>query len=302
MENLKALWESCLIQALPAAKKAGEAILEVYHGPIDVAYKEDHSPLTLADQRAHTIIKRHLTAGRSEQIPVLSEEGKHTPYKARRSWEYFWLVDPLDGTKEFVQRRGEFTVNIAVIYKMRPVMGVVGLPVKGMVYFAAEGLGAYRLEDWEIIPRLFGGKGQPQGGRRNLENLLALSKPLPLEGPGEKSERRLTVVGSRSHGSKEVEDFVKKAKKTYDDVTFISAGSALKFGLVAEGTAQIYPRFGPTMEWDTGAGHCVVEQSGGAVLRLKEKTPLVYNKPDLLNPGFVCIGKHLGNVDRLFDD
>jgi 3'(2'), 5'-bisphosphate nucleotidase len=286
-----------LAQALPAAKKAGEAILEVYHGHIDVSYKEDQSPLTVADERAHKIITRLLSEAESPQIPILSEEGKHTPYETRNRWEYFWLVDPLDGTKEFIKRRGEFTVNIAVIHKQKPVAGVLCVPVKGVIYFAADGLGSHRLDDWEIVTGLLGGTGVPPGNGTSLESVLEAAKPLPLyDGM---SKNRLTVVGSRSHATEDLERFVEKAKQQYDEVEFISAGSALKFGLVAEGTAQIYPRFGPTMEWDTGAGHCVVEQSGGAVLRLKEKTPLVYNKRDLLNPGFVCSTKHLGNVESL---
>jgi 3'(2'), 5'-bisphosphate nucleotidase len=287
-----------LAQALPAAKKAGEAILEVYHGHIDVSYKEDQSPLTVADERAHKIITGLLSEPESPQIPILSEEGKHTPYETRTRWEHFWLVDPLDGTKEFIKRRGEFTVNIALIHKQRPVAGVLCVPAKGVIYFAADGLGSYKLDDWEIVTGFFGEKGVPSGNGTNLESVLEAAKPLPVD--DSMSENRLTVVGSRSHATEDLERFVEKAKQQYDEVEFISAGSALKFGLVAEGTAQIYPRFGPTMEWDTGAGHSVVEQSGGAVLRLKEKTPLVYNKKNLLNPGFVCSTKHLGNVESLF--
>lgn len=290
--------KECLGQALPAAKKAGEAILDVYHGHIDVSYKEDQSPLTVADERAHKIITDLLSEAQSPQIPILSEEGKHTPYETRAGWEHFWLVDPLDGTKEFIKRRGEFTVNIALIHKQRPVAGVLCVPVKGVIYFAAEGLGSYRLDDWEIVTSFFGEKGVPPENSVTLEDLFEAAKPLPVDDSTSKS--RLTVVGSRSHATEDLERFVEKAKQQYDEVEFISAGSALKFGLVAEGAAQIYPRFGPTMEWDTGAGHCVVEQSGGAVLRLKEKTPLVYNKRDLLNPGFVCSTKNLGDVESLF--
>ena len=294
--------EECLVQALPAARKAGEAILDVYHGHIEVSYKEDKSPLTVADQRAHSIIANALSTPGSNQMPILSEEGRHLPFETRQGWTRFWLVDPLDGTKEFIKRRGEFTVNIAVIDQNRPVLGVVCLPEKAVVYFAAEGLGSYRLDDWDIIERLFGGQGSPEEGLSSLQGLLDVATPLPLAPPGDFSDERLLVVGSRSHATKELDDFVEIAKEKYQNVTFISAGSALKFGLVAEGTAQIYPRFGPTMEWDTGAGQCVVEQSGGAVLRLKEKSPLVYNKANLVNPGFICVSKQLGDLDDLFQE
>jgi 3'(2'), 5'-bisphosphate nucleotidase len=294
--------EECLVRALPASKQAGEAILDVYHGHIDVTYKEDKSPLTVADERAHSIIGHALSEGDLPSMPILSEEGKDIPFEARKGWESFWLVDPLDGTKEFIKRRGEFTVNIAVIQKNRPVLGVVCLPAKGVVYFAAEGLGAYKLDDWEVITRLFGERENPEEALSRLQSLLNLGRPLPLNEPLRESDRRLTVVGSRSHASEELERFVERAKQQYDEVEFISSGSALKLGMVAEGTAQIYPRFGPTMEWDIGAGQCVVEQSGGAVLHLDEKTPLVYNKRDLLNPGFVCVSKDFKAFETLFEE
>ena len=294
--------EECLVLALPAARKAGEAILDVYHGHIEVAYKEDRSPLTVADERAHRIIADCLSARGSNQLPILSEEGKHMPFETRQGWKHFWLVDPLDGTKEFIKRRGEFTVNIAVIRENRPVLGVVCLPEKAVVYFAAEGLGSYRLDDWDVIERLLGEKHSPEEGLSNLQSLLDVATPLPLAPHSPFSEERLLVVGSRSHATKELDDFVELAKKKYQNVTFISAGSALKFGLVAEGTAQIYPRFGPTMEWDTGAGQCIVEQSGGTVLRLKDKAPLIYNKMDLVNPGFICVCKQLDELDDLFPE
>lgn len=292
--------EECLVQALTASIRAGVAILDVYHGRIDVTYKEDKSPLTEADRRAHAVIAGSLSEGPSMRMPILSEEGKLIPFKTRESWDRFWLVDPLDGTKEFIKRRGEFTVNIAVIHRGRPVLGVVCVPEKGMVYFAAEGLGSYRVDDWSIIGGFFGQKNSREQGLSNLQGLLNKAKPLPLDTSGIPPAGRLLVVGSRSHATKELDDFVKMAKEKYDDVAFLSAGSALKFGLIAEGTAQIYPRFGPTMEWDTGAGQCVVEQSGGAVLELKEKKPLVYNKKELVNPGFLCVCKQFQNPDNLF--
>ena len=280
------LQESLTISLLSAAR-AGEAILAVYQGNIDVTYKDDKTPLTVADERAHAIIENHLSTEGLKQIPVLSEEGKHTPYDERKMWEYFWLVDPLDGTKEFIKRRGEFTVNIALIHKNRPILGVVFVPASGYLYFAAEGLGAYKLESAGM-------------DSAELDRVLDLAKRLPLDQSGKKPGSKLRIVGSRSHATKGLEDFVQRVKEKYGDVEFIPAGSALKFGLIAEGSADIYPRFGPTMEWDTAAGQCVVEQSGGAVLRMNEKKPLAYNKKDLHNPDFTCIGKHYRNLDHLF--
>jgi len=284
---LSSFLQESLTLSLLAAIKAGEAILAVYQGNIDVTYKDDKTPLTVADERAHAIIENHLSTEGLKQIPVLSEEGKLTPYDERKRWEYFWLVDPLDGTKEFIKRRGEFTVNIALIHKNRPVLGVVFVPASGYLYFAAEELGAYKLESAGM-------------DSAELDRVLDLAKRLPLDQSGMRPGSKLRIVGSRSHATKGLEDFVQRVKEKYGDVEFIPAGSALKFGLIAEGSADIYPRFGPTMEWDTAAGQCVVEQSGGAVLRMNEKKPLDYNKKDLHNPDFTCIGKHSRNLDHLF--
>jgi len=295
-EMSRTLLEKHLVTALVAAKKAGEAILEVYHGEIDVSYKEDDSPLTLADKRAHSAIASHLSSDSSSGIPVLSEEGKHTPYEERKGWEYYWLVDPLDGTKEFVKRSDEFTVNIALIEKNRPVLGVVFLPAMGCLYFAAEGLGSYKLEDVETIGQLVTGAGEFSDANKALKALIEAANRLPVQHSFKKSRDQLNLVGSRSHGTEALSDFVEKMKQQYKKVDFVPAGSALKLCLVAEGNADIYPRFGPTMEWDTAAGHCVVEQSGGKVVDMKKKAPLDYNKRDLHNPYFVCIAKHFRGV------
>jgi 3'(2'), 5'-bisphosphate nucleotidase len=290
------LLEKHLVTALIAAKKAGEAILEVYHGEIDVSYKDDDSPLTLADKRAHSAIASHLSSDSTSDIPVLSEEGKHTPYEERKGWEYYWLVDPLDGTKEFVKRSDEFTVNIALIKKNRPVLGVVFLPAIGCLYFAAEGLGSYKLEDVGAIGQLEVGAGEFSDEDKALKALIEAAIRLPVQHSFKQSPDQLNLVGSRSHGTEALSDFVEKMKQQYKKVDFVPAGSALKLCLVAEGNADIYPRFGPTMEWDTAAGHCVVEQSGGKVVDMKRKAPLDYNKRDLHNPYFVCIAKHFREV------
>ena len=296
---LNAFLQKCLILSLPAAIKAGAAILDVYQGDIDVSYKEDKTPLTVADERAHTIIMNHLSVQHLKHIPILSEEGKHTPYDTRKKWEYFWLVDPLDGTKEFIKRRGEFTVNIALIHEHRPVLGIVFVPARGFLYFGAEGLGSYKLENAEIVDQFFNDNEGTRKGSASLESVVDLAKRLPLDQPGNRSVSKLTVVGSRSHSTKSISDFVQTLKQKCGEVEFIPAGSALKFGLIAEGSAHIYPRLSPTMEWDTAAGQCVVEQSGGAVLRPKEKTPLEYNKRELRNPDFICTGKHSRDLEHL---
>ena len=285
--------EKCLVSALVAARRAGNEILEVYHTNIDVTYKKDDSPLTLADERAHQAILRSLPSLPPKDIPILSEEGRDIPYEERAEWEYLWVVDPLDGTKEFVKRRDEFTVNIALIEKSRPVIGVVFLPAAGSLYFAAEGFGSYKVEKVETVGRILDEVGSSSGKTLQLRVLLDGAVRLPASKTMERSSGQLNLVGSRSHGKEALADFVEKMKEQYGKVGFVPAGSALKFCLVAEGKADLYPRFGPTMEWDTAAGHCVVEQSGGAVLQMGAKTPLEYNKRDLHNPYFICLGKDL---------
>lgn len=271
-----------LIERLvPVAAEAGAAVLDIYNTDFGVSYKDDRSPLTMADRRSHTIILERLR-GLSPRFPVLSEEGKTMPYDERKGWEYFWLVDPLDGTKEFIKKNGEFTVNIALIHKDRPVLGLVYVPVRGTYYFAGQGLGAYKLAKGDIIsPGL------------TFDALLKSSERLPLrggQGDAVRGADSLVVIASRSHATGEGEAFVEEMKKRYSNVEIMSAGSSLKFCLVAEGTADVYPRFGPTMEWDTAAAQCVVEESGGSVAALDGKgRPLSYNKRDLRNSGFIAV-------------
>jgi 3'(2'), 5'-bisphosphate nucleotidase len=250
--------DNLLTQAVDAAREAGKAVMEVYASHFSVELKEDKSPLTLADKRSHEIIVQRLSRVKGGPLPVLSEEGKVIPYGVRKGWEYFWLVDPLDGTKEFIKRNGEFTVNIALIRGHRPVLGVIFVPVTEALYFAYEGSGAYR----EI-----------QGRKVKL--------------PEQQTRDRFSVAGSRSHATEELAMFVEEMKRKYGEINFISAGSSLKFCLVAEGKADVYPRFGPTMEWDTAAGQAIAEQSGVSVVAMDTKRPLLYNKQSLLNPWFM---------------
>ncbi len=264
---------------LTTSQNAGIAILEVYHADFAVEHKDDKSPLTLADRRSHEIIVKGLTGCEGMNIPILSEEGKSTPFKERRGWELFWLVDPLDGTKEFIKRNGEFTVNIALIQSGRPVLGVIYLPVRNVFYFGAEGIGSFRLA------------ASLHDDTSSFDAVVAQAKELPYNEP----TAWITVAGSRSHMSPETESYIAELRRQHGNVEFISAGSSLKFCLVAEGRAQVYPRFAPTMEWDTAAGQAIVEGAGGTVLEYGRDISLGYNKRELLNPWFICVHSRYKN-------
>jgi len=239
------------------AREAGTRIMEIYESGITVTHKEDNSPLTQADLAAHRAIVAGLEKI-SPDIPVLSEEGADTAYATRSSWTRYWIVDPLDGTKEFIKRNGEFTVNIALIEQHEPVLGVVYAPALGVTYAGARGLGALRERD---------------GLREKITTRKCAATPY--------------FVVSRSHRDDVLEALLAKLPAH----EAVSTGSSLKFCLVATGEADLYPRTGPTSEWDTAAGQCVAECAGAEVLKLPELTPLRYNeKESLLNPGFVVIG------------
>ena len=273
-------YEKLILTALLAAKRAGEAILDVYGSDFAVEQKDDKSPLTLADKRSHEIImnvlEQTITVNNST-VPVLSEEGRGIPFEERKKWEYFWLVDPLDGTKEFVKRNGEFTVNIALIRKHKPVLGIIYIPVKDIFYFAAINLGTHKLENSKNL-----------ADNLSIKELLDKSQRLPLT---DSYNLPLNVIGSRSHASTELSEFVKLLNEKYGKVEFIHSGSSLKFCLVAEGSADVYPRFGPTMEWDTAAGQAIVEQAKGKVIDIQTREPLKYNKDNLLNHFFIASGQ-----------
>lgn len=254
--------------AITAAISGSEQILDIYRQDFDVEFKEDKSPLTLADRNAHDAICKVLKV---TGLPVLSEEGKNIPYEVRKEWDRFWMVDPLDGTKEFIKRNDEFTVNIALISKQQPVMGIILVPVSGLLYFASRSAGAFKISLTDIKDS-------------SLENLMRNAETMPLPG----SPHKVTVVGSRSHLSSETTDYILNLQKTQPELDFVSIGSSLKMCLVAEGKAHVYPRFGPTMEWDTAAGQAIVEIAGGKVLQADSGEPVLYNKPDLLNPWFVA--------------
>ncbi|HTB05535.1 MAG TPA: 3'(2'),5'-bisphosphate nucleotidase CysQ [Bacteroidia bacterium] len=262
--------ERTLIEAIRLSIEAGKAIMQVYAQPFEVEYKEDHSPLTQADKVSNDVLSKGLTATECKQI--LSEEMAEVPFSERKSWKSFWLVDPLDGTKEFVKRNGEFTVNVALITDGLPVFGIIYLPVHQMLYVGIKGQGAYRILN-------AANKALP----KNKEEFMKVAEKLPLA----QAKRDYTIVASRSHMSPETEAFVAKEKEKHGQVQLVSAGSSIKFCLVAEGKADAYPRYAPTMEWDTGAGHIIAEEIGKKVLRADTNTPLTYNKENLLNPYFL---------------
>ena len=251
-----------LHQVVDIAVQAGQQILEVYeHNDFDVEIKGDGSPLTVADRRAHRLIESSLSS-LTPDIPILSEESTQEAFEQRRGWTRFWLVDPLDGTKEFVKRNGEFTVNIALIDQGKPVIGVVHTPVQGKNHFAEKGGGAFTSVLGGDISEITSRAVDPKG---------------------------ISMVASRSHRGVAVEQYLSNLKQQLDQVEILSMGSSLKLCLVAEGKADIYPRLGPTSEWDTAAAHCVVEVAGGKVIRL-DGSPLIYNKENILNPWFLACG------------
>ena len=251
---MSALSEACIA----LAHAAGAAIMRVYARDFDVETKDDRTPLTEADRAAHRIIAEGLS--RIEpRLPLLSEEGAHTPFAERRAWTRYWLVDPLDGTREFIKRNGEFTVNIALIDDRRPVLGVIHAPALDYTAWAEAGTGAFlRDASGDDLP-------------------LSSSRPAP---------RPLRVAASRSHLDARSAAMI----ESMGEVERVGMGSSLKFCRIAEGRADVYPRFGPTSEWDTAAGQCVLEAAGGRVLDL-DGEPFAYNRGEsLLNPDFIAVG------------
>ena len=253
--------------AIIASVKAGEAIMKVYSNKIDVVYKEDESPLTLADKNANKIINKHLV---KSKIPIISEENKILTYEERKNWKQCWIVDPLDGTKEFIKRNGEFTVNIALIKNNKPIIGVIYVPVSKTLYFTSDNSSksykALLKTNTIIIDEIF----------NNAVEIF----------PTQKNNNILRIVGSRSHLNDTTKNYISKIEKK-NKIKIVSKGSSLKFCLVAEGGAEIYPRFAPTMEWDTAAGQAICQAVGVKVIDVTTNEPLKYNKQNLLNPHFL---------------
>ena len=250
--------QNLLNKAKKAALNAGDEIIRIYEsGDFSIERKGDNSPLTLADKASHKAIVEELV---ETNIPILSEEGKEIQYQERKDWEYFWMIDPLDGTKEFIKKNGEFTVNIALIHQNKPVLGVVYTPVLKDLFTAIKG------------------KGASKNGETISVNQFS------------KSDEGLKVVASRSHLNEDTQAFLDDLNKP----EIVSKGSSLKLLMVAEGVADLYPRYAPTMEWDTAAAQIVVEEAGGKVLIKDTDDSVKYNKKDLLNPYFLVVGELVG--------
>ena len=258
--------DSLLQQAIEAALSAGSEILKIYEtDDFEVDFKSDDSPLTRADLASNAIIDAKLSG---TGIPILSEEGKHTPFEERKNWDTLWIIDPIDGTKEFIKKNGEFTVNIALINHGIPILGVVYVPVLSELYYAVKGKGAFKV------------LCKPDA---DTKALYSIADKLPLS----RSDRSFTVVASRSHMNEETSAFIEQLREKYKEISLVSRGSSLKLCMVAEGSADCYPRFAPTMEWDTAAGQAICMYADCEVIDSHTRKEMVYNREDLLNNWFV---------------
>ena len=261
--------KKALLTAIRAAIGAGKVIMDVYNDPkadFQIERKADNSPLTIADRKADAYIREALS---STPYPLLSEEGRSTAFEERRKWRELWIVDPLDGTKEFIKRNGEFTVNIAYVRDGSPEAGVIYIPVTEELYFADIDEGAFKAAHVEAAD--------------SWDDLVAKADRLPFGGGHE----GFVVVASRSHMNADTEAYIEKVKKEKGNVTTVSKGSSLKLCLIAEGNADVYPRYAPTMEWDIAAGNAIVKAAGRGVYSMDDGKPLVYNKENLVNPWFI---------------
>lgn len=256
-----------LLSALKISLEAGKKILEIYNTEFTVELKSDYSPLTAADQASHDVIFKGLS---QLGFPILSEEGKDVPFDERKNWENYWLVDPLDGTKEFVKRNGEFTVNIAFMQNDSPILGVIYCPVLGFAFGGFDDK-VYKI-DADSITGL-------------TEENLSLYE---LSTDNQIPENEKVVIASRSHLSEETEQFISLLNLNGDKISIINAGSALKFCLLAEGKASVYPRFAPTMEWDTAAGHAILKARGMNIWIHPSNVEMKYNKTSLVNDWFIA--------------
>ena len=256
-----------LLIAVNAAIQAGKKILDIYNlEDIKVKIKPDKSPITVADIASNQIIESFL---KKTNIPILSEEGKDIQYNERKAWNKLWIVDPIDGTKEFIERNGEFTVNIALVNNQKPVIGVIFVPVLNQLYFSTKDIGSFKVS---VDIKSF-----------KIEELFNKSVKLPIK----RKDNTYTIVASKSHLSKETENYIDDIRKVKGNIRLISKGSSLKLCLVAEGIADCYPRFAPTMEWDTAAGQALCEHAGFRVIDWKTKKHMIYNRENLLNNWFL---------------
>jgi 3'(2'), 5'-bisphosphate nucleotidase len=251
-----------ILTAVKASFEAARAIMHVYEGAIDVDMKSDGSPLTAADKAAHVVIAKALSV---TGLPILSEEGKNISYEERKKWQQYWLVDPLDGTKEFIKRNGEFTVNIALMEDDRPVAGVICQPVKEVAFAGFD----------RLIYKFSFSENPSYESAEIVKSISGID------------ENIMRIVASRSHRSAETEEFIDQIRSSGKKVELLTAGSALKFCILAEGRADVYPRFAPTMEWDTAAGHALLKAAGKNIY-LQDGKEMTYNKPQLVNDWFIA--------------
>jgi len=248
--------EDIIQEVIHISKKAGDAIMDVYRTDYDIQLKADFSPVTKADKNANTIIESGLQ-GIDNTIPILSEEGRDIAYNERKKWERFWLVDPLDGTKDFIKKNDEFTVNIALIEDKVPIFGVVYAPATDLLFWGSYNNGAWKKE---------------------------AHNPVEIMRVAAKVDNTVQIAASRSHPSDKMTTFLKQFNK-YE---FHPIGSSLKICLVSDGSVHLYPRLGPTMEWDTAAAHAVLKSAGGEIVQYGTESPLQYNKKELINPQFIA--------------
>ncbi|MCF8423975.1 MAG: 3'(2'),5'-bisphosphate nucleotidase CysQ [Bacteroidia bacterium] len=273
-------YQRLLHQSIIASVLAGKEIMEVYDTNFDVEYKDDNSPLTLADKKASDKIIGEL---KQFDIPVLSEEGVHDSFEIRKTWSKLWIVDPLDGTKEFVKRNGEFTVNIALVEENIPTLGVIFSPIFKDIYFAATDLGAFKIDRKEFSVLVDSIQDQ------TLEQLLKVAQKLPIVS----NRENYVVVSSRSHMSTETYKHIEALKLIHKHVEIVTTGSSIKMCWVAEGIADEYPRYGPTMEWDTAAGQAILQEANACLIDMETKLPMKYNREQLLNNCFIAKGMFL---------
>ncbi|MGB9764721.1 MAG: 3'(2'),5'-bisphosphate nucleotidase CysQ [Candidatus Saccharicenans sp.] len=271
---------------LEIIRQAGVEVLNVYarlEKDWDVQLKDDRTPVTEADRASNRIISEGLRKLWPD-IPILSEESQEIPYELRKKFEYFWLLDPLDGTKEFIKRNGEFTINLALITRHQTAAGFISVPCKGLIYYAVKGEGAYRLQEEGGAEE---GNSLLNKNTKNKNNDFKIEVSKLRAAEFSPDEPGLIVVASRSHFDPETQKFIERL----NNPALVSVGSSLKFMLLAEGKAHLYPRLGRTMEWDTAAGQAILEEAGGQVLEFYSRRPLTYNKESLVNPPFLATGK-----------
>lgn len=256
--------------AIEASIKAGDEILKIYNKDFNIEYKKDQSPLTEADLVSNKIIVEHLE---TTSVPIISEENKLVPYSTRQNWDMCWIVDPIDGTKEFIKKNGEFTVNIALVKDGKTLLGIIYVPVTKELYYTNED----KSKAYKTIISTTNRKSLDRGLFQESDELR----------PDFKKQTTIKVVGSRSHMNDDTLNFVETLKEQYQNVEIVSKGSSLKFCLVAEGKADVYPRFAPTMEWDTAAGQAICEAVGLKVIDQGTQQPMLYNRKNLLNNYFL---------------